>query len=169
MGRRRGEEQMCFYRPLREGGGARSIRYNVLLHALPAPRTHRCSGRTALRQRPGTTTPRQPQPLEQACRDGRSPPRPSHHPDTVARENKLSGQRSGTPATGTKAAEAAARGARYAQKHFVHFFPSSAPNLAFRAGFVTVPVVKKVQIDTVEGRTTRCSIPRCVFSTFIVF
>ena len=63
----------------------------------------------------------------------------------------------------------ASRGARYAQKHFVHFFPSSAPNLAFRAGFVTVPVVKKMQTDTVEGRTTRCNIPRCVFSTFIVF
>ena len=59
--------------------------------------------------------------------------------------------------------------ARYAQKHFVHFLPFSAPNLAFRAGLATAPVVKKVQIDTVEGRVTLCNMPRCVFSTIIVF
>ena len=59
-------------------------------------------------------------------------------------------------------------GGSYPQKHFVHFFPSTAPNFAFRAGFVTEPVVKKVQIETVAGRSTRCSIPRCVLSTRIV-
>ena len=58
---------------------------------------------------------------------------------------------------------------RYTQKHFVHFLPSLAPNFAFRAGLATVPVVKNVQIDTVEGRVTLCSMPRCVFSTIIVF
>ena len=54
------------------------------------------------------------------------------------------------------------------QKHFVHFFPSMAPNFAFHAGFVTEPVVKKVQIDTVDGNHTRCSRPRCVLSTVVI-
>ena len=101
-------------------------------------------------QRPGTAKPMPPERYEQSCRDGRSPPETQPHPYTIARKHTL-------------------RATVWHTATLLHSDLVPLPIFALRAGFSTVPVVKKLEIETVEGNTTRCTLPRCVFRTVQIF